>query len=263
MSSYQTIANIALQHTYFSSGRFDAADIRPDHGTAQWLKQQGIATKQSENTLVLAIPSILDLSSLTAADPSFRLRFDCSPLDAAFVNYTEMPIEQSGKFVFTAEGQGETSISLSKRFETSPGPSSSIAIVELSLDDLKQGSTDNPITFTAQFEARALSWIYYITAPKKAPNAQLKLEGERAHLFTGPTAGTLPDGTATAFFSSGSNKIALKNRGTSGLSLIGVDDAGKEIAEATALPIPNPATGVTKVEIDGETKLVAAVYVYV
>lgn len=263
MNQLKLWCDFEVLHSYFRDGLCRDLDIIPDQNTEALLKQNGVHWhKSSTNTWALFGPTQLDLASFTAQSPDQQLVFNCQSSDPTFVQFTQYPIGELGHYEFsnkTLQQTGLAKTNLPSEFKSTTSASSPIiAKIDLDLSALTIGAQ-----FQISFEARKTRWQYFII-PQQSIEDSLILQGQEAHLFTGPESKKMQNGTDAQCFDSTTNLLPIQEVSDVKLKLA-TQQTGNPGAAAKILieHLPTPAPSSLTMPQDGGNDLMASVYIYV
>jgi len=261
MEQYTEILNIQLLHEYYMDEQCREAGIQPNQETQNWLRQVGGLFRSKGSVWALLLPGNLDLTAESQANPDFTLQFDCSSNDTQFFSFTDSPPNKLGQFVFSDQDlvySGQSTIDLKGTFEAQSNSLQKVATIELSLANLAAAKTEGPLVYTARFPARSVQWKYFFITQGDSACEQLALKKEGSDLFEQKEDEVIPGGVTAKVFSSGENKIALKEKSPLDMTLVCAKATGEEI-----LIEHLPNAGSSSLQLSEETRLLfAAIYVY-
>ncbi len=268
MTKFQVLIKIELLHEYFKNGKCQNTRIYPNEETKQFLKSSGMFFEQKENIGYVLAPDSFNSSDLNAEDLDFQLQFSISPEDNRFVNFTEFPIDELGKYIFSTDASnGETtgSIVLDKAFEQAEAVTNELAIVQLKLSEITKEPQAWPIEYVVQFESRAIPWKYFvINNQEEETGKELRLDGKGAELFNEGVSTTLINGSPAILFDSGDNRISLKEVSDIDMKLVLASKDNVRVAAETKIAhLPNANANGFQKEESTSTAIYAAIYVYI
>lgn len=262
MNQFNLWCNFEALHAYYRDGICRDLQIDPDQSTQAFLNQNGVYWRNSgTNNWHLVGPAQVDLASLASQNPDQQLLFDITAADPAFTQFTEYPVNSLGHYEFSNESLQQaatTKTNLPREFKPDSSASTTVAKIKLDLNKLTQGAQ-----FQISFEARNTRWQYFII-PQQPIEGSLILQGQEAHLFTGPVTKEIQNGTEAQCFDSNTNLLALQE-----MSNIQLELATQPSANPSALPkvlldrLPSPGPSSLRMAQDGGKDLVSTVYVYV
>ena len=262
MQQYTELLNIQLLHEYYKDEVCREVSIRPDQETANWLRNVGGLFRAKGPVWAILIPSTLDLAAESQAKSDFQLQFECSSGNPGFFTFTDTPLNELGQIVFSDDEvvySGQSTIDLKGNFESQSSPLNKVATIVLSLANLAAAKQEWPLIYTARFSTRSVQWKYFFITQQNSACEKLVLKKEGSNLFEQKEEETIPGGVTAKVFSSGENKIALKERSSLDMTLACEQTTGEEVLLDH---LPNAGPSSLQIPKEGEGLLYAAIYVY-
>lgn len=139
--------------------------------------------------------------------------FDVSTINSNFYQVTSVfPINEIGYFSYESnhKTQDTSTIILKETFNPS---SNATAVFKLKInfsDIIALKDTENPISFKIQLEARSTQWVYNIINTSNQDFGTLSIKSSSKIVFDSSKKVTLQNGQEALQFSSGDQKIPLK-----------------------------------------------------
>ena len=99
-SNFRKIITVKLFHNFFLNGKFNFFDIQPNNETKRYLTNYGIIVRKDDNGFVLILNND-DKFSSSAFQGNITLDFHLEFKDDYFLNYTDIPYNNSQKLIFS------------------------------------------------------------------------------------------------------------------------------------------------------------------
>jgi hypothetical protein len=199
-------------------------------------------------------PTTFDLEEYLQDNPTIW-QFECESRDALFFNYTDMG-STPAILNFSNIDLDENTALLTSKLIPVEIMGSKAATIDIHVDQLYPNDPEQPIRYKAKFNARKTAIRYYIIPTKPDPIA-LELEGELAHLFSGPVLTEISNGDEAYMFDSGDNLIPLSEYLSVELNLKS-NTGSTQTTLFNNLPSPNPMQFIVE-----NQKFISVIYVYI
>jgi len=271
IASYSTLFEINSYHSYYKDGICKGLVYTPSDSTKELMKRYGYQLMITSSGFLFCgdkrQTSVDFLEYLKSVTDAISFEFTISTLNDAFYQITACPVNTLGHFSYNSnriKEEGET-IALNQEFQTSGMPSN-LGMLQINFQDLivlqkKYSKTQLDIHFTA----RATQWKYNIINNSQQHFDELHIKAQDAINFGTPEKVTLQNNIEALCFSSGAQKIPLKEVPEHQFNLISkTETLGSKRTKVVfkGLPYPDPSQ-IAIYKENGTDQVTSLMYIYI
>lgn len=261
MKTYSNIAELRLQHTYYTSGSCPALSMTPTKDTAAIMAKYNFVTREINGTYALVSEDQENLKNyleyITKVTELNAFIFNLTLEDPNFFIFTDIPKNRLGTYNYSTENQEQDGV-LKPELQSDKGV---FANVRFCFEDLAK---DTGSIYKIQFQASTSIWDYIIVNRSALNIENCFIKTNNSSQFNEPVNVTLPTGDKAISYTS-SEPILMEQTSKVNYDLVKASHNsnlpnGKIIFKG--LPLAGPInTSVNKQ--NGEDQYVSSLYIYI
>lgn len=268
-TNYTKIAEVSVEHSYYSSSSIIGLKFSLDPDTATVMKRYGIFIRSVKNGFMLYTNSAqswtdyLDYITKNTGIDQFNINIEA--IDPEIYVFTQLPVNGDGTITYsTSNAKNESANGFTELIAdfSNDASRSSFGKLALVFQDLS-GSILN--RYKISYQARSTQWNYYVINRSRRPLNDPYIETKNTIAFNAPVSVELPNGESALLFSSGNQFIPLRNYVDETFNLADKGTNGSSVKTKIIFAgLPNPLPSRTDIiEFEGRREMASPMYIYI